>query len=52
MAVFAKFDGVDGESVESNADEWIDVLATDWGMARQGSFQPAEGSDLMRSVSR
>jgi len=33
-AVFAKYDGIDGESESSdgNHDKWIDVLSIDWGM--------------------
>jgi len=31
-AVFAKYDGIDGESTDSNHDKWIDVLSVDWGM--------------------
>jgi len=33
-AVFAKYDGIDGESESSdgNHDKWIDVLSVDWGM--------------------
>ncbi len=36
MAVFAKYDGVDGESQDSNHDKWIDVLSIDWGMHKPG----------------
>jgi len=36
-AVFAKYDGVDGESKDANHDKWIDVLSIDW-----GAHQPAE----------
>ena len=35
--MFAKYDGVDGESTDSNHDKWIDVLSVDWGMHRPGS---------------
>lgn len=31
-AVFAKYDGIDGESTDANHDKWIDVLSIDWGM--------------------
>ena len=34
--VFAKFDGVDGESKDSNHDKWIDVLSVDWGAHKPG----------------
>lgn len=36
MAVFAKFDGIDGESKDSNHDKWIDVLSVDWGAHKPG----------------
>jgi type VI secretion system secreted protein Hcp len=39
MAVFAKYDGIDGESKDSNHDKWIDVLSIDW-----GSHKPGGGS--------
>ena len=32
-AVFAKYDGIDGESKDTNHDKWIDVLNVDWGFA-------------------
>jgi len=31
-AVFAKYDGIDGESTDASHDKWIDVLSIDWGM--------------------
>ena len=36
MAVFAKYDGVDGESQDTNHDKWIDVLSLDWGAHKPG----------------
>ena len=36
MAVFAKYDGIDGESQDANHDNWIDVLSFDWGAHRPG----------------
>jgi len=36
MAVFAKYEGVDGESKDSNHDKWIDVLSVDWGVHKPG----------------
>ena len=36
MAVFAKYDGVDGESADANHDKWIDVLSIDWGSHKPG----------------
>ncbi len=31
MAIFVKYDGIDGESKDANHDKWIDVLSIDWG---------------------
>ena len=36
MAVFAKYDGIDGESKDDKHDKWIDILAIDWGMHKPG----------------
>jgi type VI secretion system secreted protein Hcp len=36
MAVFAKYDGIDGESKDANHDKWIDVLSVDWGAHKPG----------------
>ncbi len=30
-AVFAKYDGIDGESKDAKHDKWIDILSVDWG---------------------
>ena len=30
-AVFAKYDGIDGEATDANHDKWIDVLSLNWG---------------------
>jgi len=38
-AVFAKYDGIDGESTDSKHDKWIDVLSVDW-----GAYQPGGGA--------
>ena len=35
-AAFAKYDGIDGESKDSNHDKWIDVLSIDWGVHKPG----------------
>lgn len=37
MAVFAKYDGIDGESDDDKHGKWIDVLSIDWGAHRPGS---------------
>lgn len=31
MALFAKYDGIDGESKDANHADWVDVLSLDWG---------------------
>jgi type VI secretion system secreted protein Hcp len=36
MAVFAKYEGIDGESQDSNHGKWIDVLSIDWGIHKPG----------------
>ena len=36
MAIFAKYDGVVGESADANHDKWIDVLSIDWGSHKPG----------------
>jgi type VI secretion system secreted protein Hcp len=36
MAVFAKYEGIDGESKDANHDKWIDVLSIDWGSHKPG----------------
>jgi type VI secretion system Hcp family effector len=36
MAVFAKYDGVDGESADATHDKWIDVISIDWGSHKPG----------------
>lgn len=37
MAIFANFDGIDGESTDANHQNWVNVLALDWGAARPDS---------------
>jgi len=36
MAIFAKYDGIDGEATDANHDKWIDVLSVDWGAHKPG----------------
>lgn len=48
-AVFAKYDGIDGESKDSNHDKWIDVLSIDWGMHRPAA-DPASGETRRRGA--
>ena len=36
MAMFAKYDGIDGESKDANHENWIDVLSLDWGVYHKG----------------
>ena len=52
-AVFAKYDGVDGESTTDPAghDQWIDVLSIDWGMHRPGGGTTARrGGVVVRDL--
>ena len=35
-AVFAKYDGVDGESQDSKHEKWIDIQSVDWGVHKPG----------------
>lgn len=35
-AVFAKYDGIDGEATDADHDKWIDVLSIDWGVHKPG----------------
>lgn len=37
MPVFARYDGIDGESQDARHPRWIDVLAVDWGAHRSGT---------------
>ncbi len=36
MAVFAKYDGIDGESNDDKHASWVNVLNVDWGIHRPG----------------
>lgn len=36
MAIFARYEGIDGESKDENHDKWIDVLSIDWGIHKPG----------------
>ena len=38
-AVFAKYDGVNGESKDANHDTWIDILKIDWGSHKNTNKQ-------------
>lgn len=48
MAVFAKYDGIDGESNDANHGKWIDVLSLDWGAHKPGGG--ATGQRRQRGV--
>lgn len=54
MAIFAKYDGVDGESTDSAHQDWIDVLSVDWGMYRPESGATAQsrrrGSTVVEDI--
>ena len=50
-AVFAKYDGIDGESaVDPSHDQWIDVLSIDWGMHRPGASSRRRGSVVVEDL--
>ena len=36
MALFIKFDGMDGESKDKDHDTWSDVLSMSWGVHKAG----------------
>ena len=36
MAIYAKYDAIDGQSLDKNHEKWIDVLSIDWGVHRPG----------------
>ena len=40
--VFAKYDGIDGESKDKDHDKWIDVLSIDWGAHKPGGGQTGQ----------
>ena len=46
MAGFAKYDGVDGESLDANHQGWADVLAFDWA----GTMGDSGGSSRRRAA--
>ena len=48
MAIFAKYDGIDGESKDANHDKWIDVLSIDWGVYHKG--KPGSGQSRRRGA--
>ena len=31
MAIFAKYDGIDGEATDAQHENWVDILTLDWG---------------------
>ena len=45
-AVFAKYDGIDGEATDANHDKWIDILSIDWGSHKKVD---KKGQDRSRS---
>ncbi|MGQ3673891.1 type VI secretion system tube protein Hcp, partial [Xanthobacter sp. TB0139] len=34
MAIYLKFDGIDGEATQDDHKKWIDVLSLSWGVGR------------------
>lgn len=49
MAIFAKYDGIDGESVDSGHSKWIDILSVEWGAQRLVD-NPTGGSRRRKSA--
>lgn len=47
MAIFAKYEGIDGESKEANHQGWIDIYSLDWGAHKPDT---AIGSGRRRST--
>lgn len=43
QAMFVKFDGVDGESMDASHTNWIDVLSSRWGVAQASSASFGSG---------
>jgi type VI secretion system secreted protein Hcp len=37
MALFIKFDGVDGECADKDHKAWSDVLSFSWGLSKAGA---------------
>ncbi len=57
MAVFAKFQDIDGESRDANHDKWIDVLSVEWGSSipsggTTGQSRRRGGSGVVHGVNR
>ncbi|MGY5144749.1 MAG: Hcp family type VI secretion system effector [Candidatus Nitrosopumilus sp. bin_32a] len=49
-AVFAKYDGIDGESKDANHDKWIDVLSVDWGMHKQKAKKNRAATNVIEDM--
>ena len=45
-AIFANYDGIDGESIDANHDKWIDILLVNWGGRVPG---PDDSKDSVKS---
>ena len=43
MAVFAKYDGIDGESKDAQHSKWVDVLSLDWGAHQPETSSTGQG---------
>ena len=41
MAIFAKYDGVDGESKDDHHDKWIDLRSIEWAVSTPGAVSGA-----------
>lgn len=47
-AVFAKYDGIEGESKDKNHVNWIDVSSLDWGVSRESTTR--EGGPVIEDL--
>ena len=50
MAIFAKYDGIDGQSLNAEHDKWIDVLSADWNCHRPGGSTTGQARQKSSAV--
>ena len=43
MAIFANYDGIDGESNDAQHPSWVSVLSLDWGARQSGGVATGQG---------
>jgi type VI secretion system Hcp family effector len=43
MAIFAKYDGIDGEATDAHHHRWVDILSLDWGAQRADAGATGQG---------